>query len=148
MTTAGPGSPATTPPSWPHCGQDATPADSVGCRGINVGSYAACLAHLQENDRAAYLAALSPGADIDHRGTPFTSELLGQLLAVLRDPDTGHIHIGDANFEAASLSCDARFDEATFSGDAGFPKATFSAAASSADHRPHGRRGHATSTGK
>jgi uncharacterized protein YjbI with pentapeptide repeats len=126
MTTAAPEPPATNPPTWPHCGQDATPADSVGCRGIKVGSYTACLAHLQENDRAAYLATLSPGADIDHRGTPFTRELLDQLLAVLRDPDAGHIHIGDAGFEGASFSGDARFDEASFSGDVGFERASFS----------------------
>lgn len=43
----------------------ATAADPVGCRGINVGDHTACLAHLNAADRAAYLAGLSPGADID-----------------------------------------------------------------------------------
>ncbi|MEU9554395.1 pentapeptide repeat-containing protein [Streptomyces fumanus] len=126
MTTAAPEPPATAPPSWPYCGHDATPADPVGCWGIRVGSRPACLAHLREDERSAYLAALAPGADIDHRGTPFTTELLDRLLSALRDPDAGHVHIGDAGFDGAAFLGDARFSEATFSGIARFDGASFS----------------------
>ncbi|MFD7409341.1 hypothetical protein ACFV7R_43465 [Streptomyces sp. NPDC059866] len=35
--------------------------------------HTACLAHLDDTDRDAYLTSLTPGAEIDHRGTPFTS---------------------------------------------------------------------------
>lgn len=71
---------------WQHCGHGATAADPVGCRGINVGDHAACLARLSETDHAAYLTALSPSADIDARGTPRTPELLDELLVALHDP--------------------------------------------------------------
>ncbi|MEV5725929.1 pentapeptide repeat-containing protein [Streptomyces pharetrae] len=121
-----PYSPPPGPPLWPHCGQGATSADPVGCIGIRVGDHAACLAHLSEADRTAYLAALSPGTDIDHRGTRFPPELLDQLLAALRDPTTGQPHIGAAQFERASFAGDAMFGEASFSGDAWFGGASFS----------------------
>ncbi|MER6977300.1 hypothetical protein [Streptomyces carpinensis] len=74
-------------PSWPYCGRDAAP-DSVGCHGRSVEPHAACLAHLTDADRCTYLALLQPGADLDHRGTPFTAELLSQLLAALTNPAT------------------------------------------------------------
>ncbi|MFH9067553.1 pentapeptide repeat-containing protein, partial [Streptomyces coeruleorubidus] len=102
------------PPGPPHPGRGppgapgATSADPVGCRGIHVGDHTACLAHLKEADRTAYLTALSPGTDIDHRGTPFTPELLDQLLAALRDSATGQPHIGGARFDGASFSGLAR----------------------------------------
>ncbi|WP_347814641.1 pentapeptide repeat-containing protein [Streptomyces sp. Tu 3180] len=126
MSTAASPPPSSTPPAWPHCGHGATPADPVGSRGIRVGDHTACLAHLNDVDRAAYLAALSPGANIDHRGTPFTAELLDQLLAALRDPITGTPHIGVARFSEASFSGDAQFDGASFSDIAAFGGASFS----------------------
>ncbi|WP_331276010.1 pentapeptide repeat-containing protein [Streptomyces sp. Qhu-G9] len=81
---------------------------------------------MEEVDRAAYLAALPPGADIDHRGTPFTTELLDQLLTALREPSTGQAHIGVAMFAWASFSGDAQFDKVSFSGDAWFAQVSFS----------------------
>lgn len=88
--------------------------------------HAACLAHLGEDDRAAYLAALSPGADIDHRGTPFTGPLFYSLLRALHDPATGQPHFGAAWFDRAHFSGDAWFAQAQFSGVAGFTHAHFS----------------------
>ncbi|WP_284117653.1 pentapeptide repeat-containing protein [Streptomyces fragilis] len=126
MTSAAPEPPFTIPPSWPHCGHDATSADRIGCRGIRVGDHAACLAHLEEADRAAYLEALSPGADIDHRGTPFIPQLLDQLLAAVSDPSTGEPQFGVARFDGATFFGDARFDGAIFSGGAQFHGACFS----------------------
>lgn len=88
MTSVAPEPPSTALPDWPHCARGAAPAiDPVGCRGIQVDGHIACLAHLPERLRTAYLAGLSPGTDLDHRGTPFTPftpELLGRLLDALR----------------------------------------------------------------
>ncbi|MEV7815556.1 pentapeptide repeat-containing protein [Streptomyces flaveolus] len=117
-------------PTWPHCahGADAA-ADPVGCRGIHVPGHTACLAHLADADRDAYLAALTSGASIDHRGTTFTEYLLNALLNALRDPATGHLDLGDARFESATFKGDARFGSATFKGTAWFMSATFESVA-------------------
>ncbi|MGC9496190.1 pentapeptide repeat-containing protein [Streptomyces sp. WG7] len=117
--------PSTTPPDWPHCGHGAAPEDPVGCRGIHVPGHTACLAHLTGTDRDAYLAGLAPGADIDHRGTPFAESLLDALLDALRDPATGHPRLGEARFTSALFQGDAWFESATFQGDAEFASATF-----------------------
>ncbi|WP_105973508.1 pentapeptide repeat-containing protein [Streptomyces geranii] len=115
------------PPSWPHCGHGAEPVtDPVGCRGIHVPGRTLCLAHLTEADRTAFLASLAPGADIDHRGTPFTPQLLTALLNALEDPTTNTPHVGIAWFDEAQFSGDARFGRARFSGDAWFVRAQFS----------------------
>ncbi|MEH0446678.1 pentapeptide repeat-containing protein [Streptomyces sp. B21-102] len=113
-------------PAWPHCGHGADPAsDSVGCRGIHVPGHTACLAHLTDTDRTAYLTGLAPGADVDHRGTPFTQNLLETLLNALNDPSTGKPHLGNAVFDGAQFAGDARFDGAQFSGRAVFDEAQF-----------------------
>ncbi|MGW3829239.1 pentapeptide repeat-containing protein [Streptomyces sp. NPDC005071] len=117
--------PSPNPPDWPHCGHGATPEDPVGCRGIHVTGHTSCLAHLADADRDAYLAGLTPGADIDHRGTPFTEPLLDALLDALRDPTTRHPNLGDAWFESATFKDNARFESATFRGVAVFGSATF-----------------------
>jgi len=126
------------PPNWPHCRHGADPAlDAIGCRGARVPGHRACLVHLADDDRAAYLAGLAPGADVDHRGTLFTERLLSALTHALEDPDTGRPHFGSAQFDEAEFpegayfhearfSGEATFNEARFEGSAGFGKATFS----------------------
>ncbi|MFJ5999777.1 pentapeptide repeat-containing protein [Streptomyces sp. NPDC092370] len=85
---------------------------------------------MSETDRIVYFAALSPGADVDHRGTSFTPELLSRLLdALAADPTTNSPHVGDARFEQATFSGDARFYRAFFSGEARFEGATFAGVA-------------------
>ncbi|MFZ4248597.1 pentapeptide repeat-containing protein [Streptomyces griseoincarnatus] len=114
------------PPAWPHCAHGADPAaDPVGCRGIHVPGHTACLAHLADPDRDAYLAALTPGASIDHRGTAFTEALLIALLNALRDSATGHPRLGAAEFGSATFEGTAEFGSATFEGTAEFDSATF-----------------------
>ncbi|WSQ75122.1 pentapeptide repeat-containing protein [Streptomyces xinghaiensis] len=120
-----PAPPPTTLPDWPYCGQDSTAEDLIGCRGRRIPHRAACLAHADEPDRAAYLAVLVPGADVDHRGTPFTAELLDRLLKALRDRATGHPRLGIARFSGATFAGMAGFRGATFAGMAGFRGATF-----------------------
>ncbi|MFG3207295.1 pentapeptide repeat-containing protein [Streptomyces sp. NPDC048192] len=115
------------PPSWLYCGHGADPAtDPVGCTGIHVPGHTACLAHLADTDRTAYLTGLAPGADIDHRGTPFTHDLLEALLNALQDPTTNAPHIGTANFEQARFLGVAWFARTLFSGFATFDGAQFS----------------------
>ncbi|WP_229882559.1 pentapeptide repeat-containing protein, partial [Streptomyces alanosinicus] len=84
------------------------------------------MAHLTDADRGAYLASLTPGVDIDHRGTPFTQPLLDELLNSLRLSTTGRVNIRDAQFEGAVFSGEADFDGALFNGDAQFGMAQFS----------------------
>ncbi|WP_394815959.1 pentapeptide repeat-containing protein [Streptomyces gibsoniae] len=71
-------------------------------------------------DRRPDLAGLTPGADIDHRGTPFTDPMLDALLHALRDPATGHAHLGDAKFSSATFKGGAEFRSATFERGAWF----------------------------
>ncbi|MFE5924113.1 pentapeptide repeat-containing protein [Streptomyces sp. NPDC056468] len=112
--------------SWPRCAHGADPStDRVGCRGIHVPGHTACLAHLADADRDAYLAGLTPGADMDHRGTPFAEPLLDALLDALRDPATGHPRLGVARFDSATFQGLARFESVTFERDASFESATF-----------------------
>ncbi|MEU1710100.1 pentapeptide repeat-containing protein [Streptomyces sp. NPDC005706] len=115
-----------TAPSWRHCahGADAT-SDPVGCRGVHVAGHTACLAHLADADRDAYLANLTPGASIDHRGTTFTDSLLTTLLDALQDPETGEARLGTAMFWQAIFEGSAGFNSVTFEGDAVFREATF-----------------------
>ncbi|MGY1548294.1 pentapeptide repeat-containing protein [Streptomyces sp. MN6] len=114
------------PPDWLYCAHGADPAaDPVGCRGIHVPGYTACLAHLADADRDAYLADLTPGASIDHRGTTFTAPLLNALLNALRDPATGHSRLGDAKFNSAIFQGTAESNSAIFQGTAEFGSAIF-----------------------
>ncbi|MFB8027280.1 MULTISPECIES: pentapeptide repeat-containing protein [unclassified Streptomyces] len=113
------------PPPWPHCAQGATQEDPVGCQGIQITGGTACLAHVTHDSRVAYLATLSPGDNIDFRGTSFTEGLLADLLAALREPTTGIPSIGFAQFGSATFDDAASFTAATFWGGAMFEAATF-----------------------
>ncbi|MFI1532672.1 pentapeptide repeat-containing protein [Streptomyces griseus] len=113
------------PPAWPHCADGAGPADPVGCRGIQVNGHTACLAHLPNTERDAYLTALTPGASIDHRGTTFSRPLLRTLLFALRDPATGTVRSGKALFSYAVFESHADFSSVTFEDDAQFRSVTF-----------------------
>ncbi|MGW6904834.1 pentapeptide repeat-containing protein [Streptomyces sp. NPDC054940] len=111
---------------WPHCGQGSDPATSPeGCPGIRIPGRDACLAHVTDAERSAYFTALGPGSDIDHRGTPFTEALLGELLGTLRDSGTSKVRIGNAQFEAATFEGTAEFGDVEFSGEARFEHVRF-----------------------
>lgn len=105
-------------PVWPQCGHGAdTESDRQSCPGRQVDPYHACLVHLSEADRAAYLADLEPGGDLDHRGTPLTGELLRELLTAVTDPATHRPRIGTARFDGAQIGGDAVFTRVTIDGD-------------------------------
>ncbi|MFF0561957.1 pentapeptide repeat-containing protein [Streptomyces sp. NPDC004266] len=119
-----------TPPSsasaWLYCAHGADLTDPVGCRGVHIDGHTACLAHLTDTDRDAYLASLAPGADIDLRGTPITADLLGRLLQAVRDPATERPRFGRAWFSEAWFCDEARFGWTQFSDTAAFREARFS----------------------
>ncbi|MER5440163.1 pentapeptide repeat-containing protein [Streptomyces sp. NPDC002790] len=112
-------------PDWPHCGRGAIAQETVGCRGRQVAGHSVCLAHLDDAERAAYLATVSPGDDLDHRGTPFTRDLLDQLLAALHYPAQQGPYVGGAVFREASFVGDVDFHCAAFDGDVDFNDVTF-----------------------
>ena len=115
-------SPSSEAPDWPQCAHE---ADGRRCRGRLVEPYAACLAHIGVDRRAGHLAGLEPGAGLDLRGTPFTRDLLTELLAALTDPATGRHRLGPADFEEAEFSGDAQFARVDFTGDVSFDGAAF-----------------------
>ncbi|MEU0835385.1 pentapeptide repeat-containing protein [Streptomyces sp. NPDC005969] len=80
---------------------------------------------MNDHDRTGYLTGLMAGADVDHRGTPFTEALLDELLNALRDPETSHPRLGAANFDEATFSGEARFYNTLFSGEAIFWRTRF-----------------------
>ncbi|WP_329392849.1 pentapeptide repeat-containing protein [Streptomyces lydicus] len=80
---------------------------------------------LADADRDAYLAGLTPGASIDHRGTTFTDSLLAALLNALRDPATGNARLGTGLFVKATFEGTAAFESVTFEDIAVFESATF-----------------------
>ncbi|MCZ4099712.1 pentapeptide repeat-containing protein [Streptomyces sp. So13.3] len=121
-----PPTPVPLTPGWPHCGHGADPAhDPIGCRGVHTPGSTACLAHLADADRAAHLAGLTSGSDVDLRGTPLTRSLLNQVLDAVRDPATGNPHFGSAYFAEATFRENVRFNGARFTGPAWFHGARF-----------------------
>ncbi len=117
--------PPPVPSLWPRCGHGPTVEKPAGCPGVDVRGQAACLAHLTDADRHVYLASLTASSRIDHRGTPFTQDLLNRLLGALIDPATGRPRLGDAKFRSATFEGNAGFEAVTFEGDADFHSATF-----------------------
>ncbi|MER7468142.1 pentapeptide repeat-containing protein [Streptomyces sp. NPDC097981] len=124
-------------PPWPHCGYGVT-ATEIGCRGRVVEPYTACLAHLDDADRSGYLTSLRPGADVDHRGTRISAELLAELLRAVTDPDLARVRLGSARFGCAEFSGDADFRAVEIGGDADFAKAVFADNALFAEAEIHG----------
>ncbi|MGW3100004.1 pentapeptide repeat-containing protein [Streptomyces sp. NPDC001102] len=115
-------------PPWPYCQEDATAQDPVGCRGIHVPGHTKCLAHLTGTERDAYLAGLTAGASVDHRGTTFTESLLNALLDAFRVSATGTPRLGNAVFGSATFEGEAGFVTVIFEGGAWFGSATFESA--------------------
>ncbi|WP_262418175.1 pentapeptide repeat-containing protein [Streptomyces sp. SP2-10] len=108
------------PPPWSHC--DVTTPDP--CSGTPIGAHTKCLAHLAPADRAAYLAGLAPGADINVRGTRITAPLLRQLLAAVRV--AGRPRLGEVDFSHVDFPDGADFIKVDFTGsDANFYLASF-----------------------
>jgi hypothetical protein len=106
---------------WPVCGA----GGGGSCTGIRVGFYGRCWAHLTSEELAQALGSLSPGGDVDARGTELGGELLDKILGTLRDPNTNRLQIADARFEGARFGSRAGFFGVKFAGYAGFADAKF-----------------------
>lgn len=113
------------PPAWDHCALDADAENPVGCRGCKVDPHERCLAHISETDLAAYLGSLSPGSNLDHRGTTLTPALLQRVLAALRDPSSERPRLGKAEFVEATFAVTADFRGVDFTDEAWFTHAKF-----------------------
>lgn len=113
----------TTTPGWRTC------TSAAGCTGIRWRTHELCLAHLNQRDQAAELAALSPGASIDLRGTSISTELLSRLLEALTPEDEDAPRIGDALFRQVTFTGAASFRRAVFTGGSAFTGARFEEAA-------------------
>jgi Pentapeptide repeats (9 copies) len=121
---------------WPTCAHD-----DGQCAGRRVGGFEHCLAHLGVDDLDEVLHGLSPGADLDLRGTNLTAGLLERLRAHMAEnpaaPDSP-AHIGHADFRYCRLQVDDEsnvrhtgsvltvFRRTQFSGDVWFDNAEFS----------------------
>jgi uncharacterized protein YjbI with pentapeptide repeats len=90
-----------------------------------VEPYGACLAHLDEAERDAYLGTLAHGSDVDHSGTVFDRELLRRLLISVTDPSSGRPKFGTARFSWCTFYDSTLFESIKFDGDARFISAHF-----------------------
>lgn len=104
---------------WPTCRVSE-------CTGVRVKSYIRCWAHLLPGELKQALGSLSPGQNLDLRGTTLSEKLLGRILDALSDPQNRRPQIGTARFSGAQFSGDAFFYGADFSGNAWFSGAQFS----------------------
>ncbi|RKE17648.1 pentapeptide repeat-containing protein [Streptomyces sp. TLI_171] len=116
-------------PPWPHCGDGASAADPVGCRGVPVGAGRECLRHLPRPARTGYLRTLTAGSALDLRGTPLDRPLLDALRAACTDTATGRPRFGRVDFSGAEFLGDAPFDGAAFTDTAVFTGAVFAGTA-------------------
>jgi uncharacterized protein YjbI with pentapeptide repeats len=113
-------------PGWDHCGAGASEDNPIGCRGIKIGGADRCLRHIDQGERDAYLATLTPGADIDARGTEISRELLDALLDALCSHGEEQPRIGRARFDEAIFTGAANFNTVWFGKGAWFTQVTFS----------------------
>jgi len=105
-------------PKWPVCGHG-------GCAAVRASGAEHCWEHLPAPDGLSVaLGKLTPGVDIDLRGTRLDGKLLGQILARLRDAADKPL-IGTMSCDYARFAGVADFDKATFSGAATFINCAF-----------------------
>ncbi|WP_030715041.1 pentapeptide repeat-containing protein [Streptomyces sp. NRRL S-237] len=108
---------------WPTCG--VAVAESAACGGIRLPGYGRCLAHLEAEEERAYLAALSPGAPVDFRGTTFAHGLLPRLLRALEPRSAGPVRLGPAAFDRAHFLDGWNRVDVEFADRASFVRAVF-----------------------
>ncbi|MGW6690998.1 SAV_2336 N-terminal domain-related protein [Streptomyces sp. NPDC054961] len=110
---------------WAQCGYGATAADPAGCIGIRLPGRHGCLAHVSTAEQNEYVRGLSPGSDVDLRGTTFANRLLARVLGKLRDPLTEHVRMGAAVFDRARFTDEWSTVGAEFEGRVSFDRAVF-----------------------
>ncbi|MEU6390167.1 pentapeptide repeat-containing protein [Streptomyces sp. NPDC046939] len=80
---------------------------------------------MNPRQRRKYFETLSPGSNVDHRGTLFDAALLEALLEPLKDASTGRPTFGVARFEWATFSGKTDLYRSIFTDYALFEHATF-----------------------
>lgn len=93
---------------WPRCVRRHPDDGSRECPGRLIPGHSVCLAHLSLAERSDYLSTLTPGADLDFRGTYFSPKTLTELKDALRTQD-GAVEVGHAYFQQAVFVDDANF---------------------------------------
>ncbi len=105
-------------PNWPKC-------QHAGCIG-RVANDRKCLAHLPEDARKAFLAALGNGSTRALlQGTTLSPELLASILASVPRTDDDRPDLRYADFVQATFTGDTSFSRVHFTGDTVFQDATF-----------------------
>ena len=94
---------------WHTCAEES-------CPGVQVPDADRCLAHLPAAGLVRYLAALSPGARVDVRGTTLDAGRLARLLHAVRVGD-GPPTFGEFAADEAQFPENANFRGARFAGD-------------------------------
>ncbi|WP_326565468.1 pentapeptide repeat-containing protein [Amycolatopsis rhabdoformis] len=100
------------------------------CSGVQVSGLARCLAHLNSAELGSFLRHLSPGAELDVRGTTLDPALLRHLKDALTPSGVrgARTRVGHAQFNGTTFTGEADFRDTTFAEDADFSGATFAVA--------------------
>ncbi|WP_179272544.1 pentapeptide repeat-containing protein [Streptomyces sp. XY006] len=117
--------PEVEPPDWQHCAVGADSSDPVGCRGLALAPHGRCLTHADSSQKDAFLASLSPGGNLDLRGTTVSEQLLDEVLHRFYDPTRQHKRFGDVDLTEAVIDGNANYGHSHFEGTAVFFMATF-----------------------
>jgi hypothetical protein len=107
---------------WPTCrrGDPSSP-----CPGVRVGGGDACWVHLDRAQLEAALDDVSPGDDLNLRGTEVLPGLLLSILYRMRVAGVGQARVGSALCERASFPDGAPFGGTIFLRAADFSEAVF-----------------------
>jgi uncharacterized protein YjbI with pentapeptide repeats len=97
----------------------------VECQGHLIEGSEFCLSHSSDFEKSQFLSRLSPGDDLNLRGTHFTEELLDQLIDCMRSPSSGRITLGEVDFEEAIFEGQVDLAHAHFTKTADFTNAVF-----------------------
>jgi Pentapeptide repeats (9 copies) len=114
---------------WPTCLR----GEGSPCSGVRVGHRDACWAHLDAAEEEDALHDVSPGDNLDLRGTEVLPSLLASILDRMRVSREGKAQVGCARCERASFPQGASFDETIFLHDANFSGAVFGGIGTFAD---------------
>jgi uncharacterized protein YjbI with pentapeptide repeats len=103
---------------WLTCDEDE-------CLGICLDAGHKCLAHAEDEERAAALGQVAQTGIIEARGVTISSSLFKRILdSTPRNPD-GNAMFTEVHFNAATFQSDADFSNATFQGSSDFRQANF-----------------------
>lgn len=102
---------------WDRCRQP-------GCTGVR-GPAGACLAHMDDTERAAAMGALARGRPLDARGVRIDGALLGQILDASPCDECGRPILNRARFDRATFAPGAGFTKVVFAKEASFDRARF-----------------------